>query len=608
MCGISGYAVSDGAVSEDTVRGMARALAHRGPDDEGVWTAREIGLGNRRLAVLDLSSRGHQPMLSHDGRFVMTYNGEVYNYLELKAELGGAFETGTDTEVVLEAFARWGIDSLHRLNGMFGFAIWDRVAECLYLVRDRFGVKPLYYAEWKGALYFASEIKALAAAGVPLEPDTDTWSMYLNYGAYDHDAATFFRGIHKLPPGHYLSWKDGRKTIHCWYDLAERLGMLPRDSRPDHIVMEEYGEILKDAIRIRFRSDVSVGVCLSGGLDSSTLVALLKEIFGADAKVSAYHFACGDPAYDETPWVRRLIRDTQIPLSITYITPREIPALAQEAMMYQEEPFGGIPTLAMVELFKTARKSGTIVLLDGQGLDEQWAGYSYYANVTGARLSARIPVQGALNGATRHDCLSGDFRSSAGPPIFPEPFPSPLDNLRYRDLRYTKLPRALRFNDRASSQVSCELRQPFLDYRLVELAFRQPADRMIRNGQHKFLLRQLVRSLLSGELVEAPKRPVQTPQREWLRGPLREWVESCLSHPAVAQSGWFNLDLLRKEWERYIEGESDNSFYVWQWISVALNQYFIDSLRTCYATVLMSDCSPVHHENRDRHPGDCPPS
>src|SRR5262249_32714255 len=154
--------------------------------------------------------------------------------------------------------------SLHRLNGMFAFAIWDRAEERLYLVRDRFGVKPLYYAEWKGALYFASEIKALAAAGVPLEPNAETWSTYLSYGAYDHNAATFFRGIHKLLPGHYLSWKDGGKTIYRWYDVAERVGMLPRDSRQDHIVMEEYTEILKDSVKIRFRSDVSVGVCLSG--------------------------------------------------------------------------------------------------------------------------------------------------------------------------------------------------------------------------------------------------------------------------------------------------------------------------------------------------------
>jgi asparagine synthase (glutamine-hydrolysing) len=579
MCGISGYVSMKRALPEETIRLMTTPLAHRGPDGQGLWTEPKIALGNRRLAVLDLSPRGGQPMRSHDGRFVMTYNGEVYNYVELKADLQDECETGTDTEVVLEAFAQWGTESLHRLNGMFAFAVWDRLSERLVLVRDRFGVKPLYYAEWDGTLYFASEIKALAAAGVPLEPDPDTWAVYLRHGAYDVDSATFFKGIRRLPPGHYLTWDDGRIDIRQWYALAERVQALGWDERPDGAVALEYHGLLQDAVRLRFRSDVPVGVCLSGGLDSSTLAALLKEVFGTDQSIHTYHFATGDPRYDETPWVRRLLADLRYPLNISYLAARQIPALAEEAIGFQEEPFGGLPTLAMIQLFKEARRAGTIVLLDGQGLDEQWAGYDYYAQASPPVTSGALPVQGALNGTQNPACLAEEFRSRRTQSRYPEPFEDRLQNMRYRDLRFTKLPRALRFNDRASSQASCELREPFLDYRLVELAFRQPARRLIRNGQHKALLRDIVRPLLSPQFTEAPKRPVQTPQREWLRGPLRGWVEACLRDDGITQSGWFDPGQLRRSWDGYLKGAGDNSFPVWQWISVALNRRFIRSMK-----------------------------
>jgi asparagine synthase (glutamine-hydrolysing) len=577
MCGISGYVCSEGAVWEPAVQAMARTLAHRGPDGEGVWVERGAGLGNRRLAVLDLTLRGRQPMVSRNRRYVMTYNGEVYNYAELKAELGMVFESGTDTEVVLEAFARWGTRSFDRLNGMFAFAVWDRLTDTLYLVRDRFGVKPLYYAQVNGVLHFASEVKALAAAGVPIEPDLSTWTTYLSYGASDHGSASFFRNICKLPPGHCLVWHDGAAHVRPWYDLPARVRASGLDLRPDAGVSEEYHALLKDAVSIRFRSDVPVGVCLSGGLDSSTLVALLGELFGPEPGIKAYHFACGDPDYDETPWVTRLLDGLGYELEVAVTTASEIPALAEEAVCFQEEPFGGVPTLAMTQLFRKAREAGTIVLLDGQGLDEQWAGYSYYA--ASEPHVGTVPIQGSTNRAIEDPCLSNEMSAAAAAPVFPEPFGEPLTNRRYRDLRYTKLPRALRFNDRASSQWSCELREPFLDYRLVELAFRQPAHRLIRNGQHKFLLRQLVRPLLSNDFCEAPKRPVQTPQREWMRGPLRDWVESCLSDHSIRQSGWFDVRRLERAWEKYRAGDSDTSFHVWQWISVALNQRFIESVR-----------------------------
>lgn len=580
MCGIAGIVRSEGRVNDAALRAMTRILWHRGPDDEGIWQEGSVGLGNRRLAILDLSFLGRQPMHAADGRRVITYNGEVYNYVELRRELGGEFRTGTDTEVLLHGFARWGEGALDRFNGMFALALWDRQDRTLLLARDRFGVKPLYYTVWRGDLYFASEIKALAAAGVPIEPDRAAWASYLVYGLHDHGPQTFFKDVYRLPPGHLLRWRDGEAQLRSWYDLARILAPARLDDRSEDEVAEEYTGLMADAVRLRFRSDVPVGVTLSGGLDSSTLVGVLHRLFGLDAEIHTYHYATGDPAYDETPWVRRLLEDSCYPLHIAQLRATDVPDLATESAYFQEEPYGGFPTLAMVRLFQQARAHGTVVLLGGEGMDEQWGGYDYYTRaLAGTPPDALGPVQGSRSAPTRPQCLTREFAALAVPLDLPQAFPEALRNWQYRDIRFAKLPRALRFGDRASSQLSRELREPFLDYRLVELALRQPSGRLIRNGEQKVLLRRIAARLLPGEVAEAPKRPVQTPQREWLRGPLRGWVEACLESPALDASGWFDPHGLRREWARYVAGESDNSFAVWQWISVVLNDTILQRLR-----------------------------
>lgn len=580
MCGITGIVRPAGPVNETSLRAMTRILRHRGPDDEGTWTEAGVGLGNRRLAILDLSVSGRQPMPSEDGRWVITYNGEVYNYIELRDELGGTFRTGTDTEVLLRAFARSGEGALEQFNGMFALALWDRRDRTLLLARDRFGVKPVYYTVWRGDLYFASEVKALAAAGAPVEPDRTAWAAYLVYGLHDHGPQTFFKDVYRLPPGHLLRWRNGQAEVRCWYDLARVLAAAHLDDRPEDEVAEEYAGLMADAVRLRFRSDVPVGVTLSGGLDSSTLVGVLHRVFGLGAEIHTYHYATGDPAYDETPWVRRLLEDSRYPLHVAQLRVADVPDLATEVAFFQEEPFGGFPTLAMVRLFQLAMDHGTVVLLGGEGMDEQWGGYDYYARaLAGIPPDGLGPVQGSQSAPTRPECLTREFAALAAPLDSPQPFPDALRNWQYRDIRFTKLPRALRFGDRASSQLSRELREPFLDYRLVELALRQPSDRIIRKGEHKFLLRRIAARLLPGEVAEAPKRPVQTPQREWLRGPLRGWVEACLESPALGASGWFDLTKLRREWVHYLAGETDNSFAVWQWISVALSDAVLRRLR-----------------------------
>lgn len=552
---------------------MVRRQRHRGPDAEGFYSdpGHLAALGHNRLSIIDLSEAGRQPMSDAFGRYWIVFNGEIYNYLELRAELASeySFRTQTDTEVLLAAYDKWGERCLDKLIGMFAFLIWDEKHHTLFAARDRFGVKPLYFHRTSlGGLFLASEIKTLHAAGVPAQQNTKTWATYLSCGLYDHSEGTFWENIESLPAGCHLKWHNGRTTITKWYDLAERIPEL--DSRPLKTVREEYLSLMKDSVRLRFRADVPVGINLSGGLDSSTLLGLVQAVQGEDSDVKAFTFVTGDPNYDELPWVEQMLARTRHPSIKCQITPGEVPALAQSVQAAQDEPFGGLPTLCYARLFEVARREGVIVLLDGQGMDEQWAGYDYYVSTLAEKPAGT--VQGTKESPVRPDCLSAEFRSLAVPFQHIKPFPDELRNTQYRDTRYTKIPRALRFNDRVSMRSSTELREPFLDHRLFELAFKQPPERKIINGTQKWLLRDIAGELLPTGVVEAPKRPLQTPQREWLRGPLRAWATDLIEMSLHNYGdSWLCVDSVQAEWKKFLRAESDNSFYVWQWLSLGLS-------------------------------------
>ncbi len=594
MCGVSGCFGRHW--NRKQLEAMVATQRRRGPDAEGVYInpSKTAGLGHNRLSIIDLSPAGRQPMSNRDGTLRIVFNGEIYNYLELRAELSDyEYRSRTDTEVILAAYERWGAACLDRMIGMFAFLIWNEREQKLFAARDRFGVKPLYYHTGAdGDLLAASEIKALHAAGIFSEPDEVAWASYLTHGLHDHSERTFWKGVRALPPGHYLTWRNGEARITRWYDLAEASGE-EYDSRPVEQVQEEYLSLLTESVRLRFRSDVPVGVNLSGGLDSSTLLALIHAVQGEASETRAFTFICGDPRYDELPWARQMLARTRHPLTISRITPEEVPSLAESVQAAEDEPFGGLPTLAYAKLFAEARQLGVIVLLDGQGMDEQWAGYDYYSGMgsggqgdkeTGRQGELKSPLlpsslsptphsplQGTRSSPVRPECLTVEFRAMAEALDRPSPFSDELRNLQYRDARFTKIPRALRFNDRASMRASTELREPFLDHRLFELALRQPPERKINNGTGKWTLRQITARMLPEGVVEAPKRPVQTPQREWLRGPLKDWAEDRIEAALERLGGaWLDGDAVRTAWKNYCRGESDNSFYVWQWISLDL--------------------------------------
>jgi len=570
MCGIGGVVgCSTTAVSLEAILECQR---HRGPDDRGIYRHPSglAALGHNRLSILDLTPAGHQPMVSDDGRLCITFNGEIYNYLELRAELSTyPFRTRTDTEVILAAYAQWGDGCLDRLIGMFAFLLWDAREMRLLAARDRFGVKPLFYSELPGGgLVFASETTALRAGGVATEPDDVAWATYLAGGLSDYSDRTFWKSIRSLPAGHKLTWQHGRTRVACWYDLADRVGQ-DWDDRPLEHVKDEYLALLKESVALRFRADVPVGINLSGGLDSSTLLGLVQTVQGSESDVKAFTFVTGDSRYDELPWVKQMLAQTRHRSVVCHLAPEAVPELAAAVQLHQDAPFGGLPTLAYSRLFAQARAEGVVVLLDGQGMDEQWAGYDYY--VTADHNGSAAVVQGTGHAVVKPACLTAEFRTLAETLDVPARFPDGLRRLQYRDVRYTKIPRALRFNDRVSMQHSTELREPFLDHRLVELALRQRAERKLQGGIRKWLLRDLTRRLLPNEVVEAPKRPVQTPQREWLRGPLRDWAHANIDLALRAVGGrWLQRERVLNVWQRYVDGDGDNSFYVWQWINLGL--------------------------------------
>lgn len=558
MCGIAGII---GDYSSQQLDSMLLSQSHRGPDAKGKYIDSNFAvLGHNRLAIIDLSQQSNQPFLDSSERYSLVFNGEIYNYIELKNELQYlySFKTESDTEVLLAAYIIYGASCLQKLNGMFSFAIWDSHEKKLFAARDRFGVKPFFYAIKEDSLYFSSEIKALHAAGILKKPHEKVWASYFAYGSYGNPEETFWEGIVQLPGGYLLEFINRQLVLKKWYFFEDEVAKQPNKLNYNQ-AKEHYISLLKDSIHLRFRADVSIGLNVSGGLDSSVLLALVSS----QANVKAYTFYTDNPDYDELPWVESMIAKTKNPLTKVLFQADSVPVFAQKMRWQQDEPYGGIPTLAYAKLFEQARKDKVLVLLDGQGMDEQWAGYDYYTQEN------EVIIQGIADSPFRLNMLSDSFLAKAEKPVYPKPFQEEIFNKQYRDLFYTKIPRALRFNDRISMAFSTELREPFLDYRLVEFAFSLPLDFKIKSGISKFMLREIASEYFGKDLVFSPKRPLQTPQREWLSEDLKEWVEQSFTQIEKSVfSDWFNKEELQKELQLYIEGNRSSSFHIWQCISL----------------------------------------
>ncbi len=546
MCGICGIInFNNRPAEENKLLSMMRAMKHRGPDDEGTYIDDNIGLGFVRLSIIDLSDNGHQPMIDASGQFIIILNGEIYNYIELKQELiskGYHFRSNSDTEVLLHSFIEWGKDCLDKLNGMFAFAILDKKAKSVFLVRDRFGIKPLYYYYDNDSFIFCSEIPPiLNIYNQKNEPDYQSVYDFLVYNRTDQSESTFFRNIFKLPHSSTIEIKDKKIVKTKWYELRDKLTRPPMHPA-------EYREMLISSIQFRLRSDVPVGVCLSGGIDSSTITSILcKKFQRNDIHTFSAVYEKGEKG-DETEYINQY---NSILKNMFFTSPTGESLYSDQNSLIKAhaEPFPTTGIYAQYKVMKLAR--GKVkVLLDGQGADEQLAGYHYFfgyyfkelfEKFRWLRLASEIkhylqhhkstyalkslaylclPFGISENYKEKNTAVHSSFKHQIGSGS--ENVNSLINSRSLNDVLINhfeyKLEHLLKWEDRNSMWFSIESRVPFLDYRLVESTLSQHPDLVINEGNTKALLREAVKDYVPEKIrTRQDKIGFQTPEDNWFR-------------------------------------------------------------------------------------------
>ncbi|RPI13587.1 MAG: asparagine synthase (glutamine-hydrolyzing) [Ignavibacteriae bacterium] len=554
MCGISGIMnLNNAPAAENAIGIMNELIHHRGPDGDGIFVQDNVALGNTRLAIIDLRHEADQPMHDSTGRYVIVYNGEIFNYVELRNELlekGYKFNNNSDTEVILNLYKEYGTECQHKLNGMWALAIWDKKEKTLFCSRDRYGIKPFYYYLDNNRFIFGSEIKQIFSQGVEKTPDDETIYDYLLFNFIDHNEQTFFKNIRKLPAGYQVIIKNNNVRVSGWYKLNENL----IDVTDEKKLYKDFYDLIYDSVRIRLRSDVEVGSCLSGGLDSSTIVCLMHDILKNEGKTDiqkTYTAAYDDPALDERKYVEEVLNQTNS--AKYYLFPESSGLLSDFGRMvwHQEEPFTSASIYAQWCVFKKIHESGIKVVLDGQGSDEILLGYFSFFPFYLKRLMYN-PFKFASSflkgvGTTQQGLMKFSqsfvyFNSPSirykhvlneGENFYNEDFVNNYNrkavfeqnigakNLsanRMANLWNISLPSLLRYEDKNSMAFSVEARLPFLDHRLVEFIFSIPYDYLIRNGWTKFVLRESMKNEIPEDIrLRKGKLAFSVPQKKWLK-------------------------------------------------------------------------------------------
>jgi asparagine synthase (glutamine-hydrolysing) len=584
---------------------MRDSLAHRGPDDAGLWASAADGvtLASRRLAILDLSPRGHMPMHDTSGNLTVVFNGEIYNFLELRRVLQKiySFQSHSDTEVLLAAYSAWGPDFLHLLDGMFAFAIWDSKEHSLFAARDRFGEKPFYYFHRSPLFLFGSEIKAILASGM-MQPEPNPSAIYrfLAYRETDAGEETFFKDILALPAAHALLYSPSQDTLKTWQywdlDTAAEVRLVDDRAYADHFL-----ELLRRSVRRRLLSDVPVGSCLSGGIDSSSIVSLVAE-HRQGIRQSTFSARFEDPQIDEGQYIQPVTKQVSATNHSVYPDPLRMLDEMETLAWHQEHPFVGPSVYAQWCVMRLAQEHGTTVLLDGQGADEGLAGYlvskgfhyrdqlldlhwvtllkslAEQVNHGGsqsilAMMASQLPTATGLWRHFRPEPLAlvTDFSKLAEAPPTPVrvKFKSALHNELYRQLRCSMLPKLLRFADRSSMAFSREARLPFLDHRILEYLFAIPETQKIRGGMTKFVLRNAMRGRLPDTVLKRrDKKGFETPQSVWLSGPLRAWSEDIFRSDTFRERGWIDQKAALEVWGRFISRPNRHQSLLFRWLSL----------------------------------------
>jgi asparagine synthase (glutamine-hydrolysing) len=607
LCGITGFTHRGGEFDADRIRAATDSLIHRGPDQQGVYESQFVSLGAVRLKIIDLQG-GDQPMLSDDGNTVLIFNGEIYNHRELRAELeshGEKFKTNSDTEVVLRAFLRWDKDCFARLRGMFALAVWSQDARRLVLARDRLGIKPLYFNLRGGELYFGSELKTIFAhPEFTRELDFTGLQYYLslNYVPCPH---TLVRGIEKLPPGHLLEWQDGDVEMEAYW----RLRFEPQKQKSLEGAQEELDSLLRESVRDHLISDVPLGIWLSGGVDSSTILHYTRELCASRVKTFSISFA--GRTFDEASYIRDIAKRYDTEHHELDVNPTlDLPAAIEELAYYSDEPFADAGALPVWFLSALSRKHVTVAL-SGEGADELFGGYiTYAADRYAARAqSVAPPIRRGLLGLLRHWPVSNDKISleykvkrflegsllpadeahtywngtfstaqrdqfvlqrnrASVKDLFDSDLPAAdgrgsLNRYLAFDQRYYLADDILQKVDRMSMAHSLEVRPPFLDHRLVEFAARLPEHMKINGRQHKVVLKRLMQSKLPGSVLRRPKTGLDIPAHDWLRGALRPLLMDTLSAAAIDDTHLFRRDRIESFISDHVERRANLGYHLW---------------------------------------------
>jgi asparagine synthase (glutamine-hydrolysing) len=619
-----------GALDRGVLERMTRQMHHRGPDGEGIWISQDggVGFGHRRLSIIDLSSAGAQPMASASGRYVMTYNGEIYNFADLRAELetgGHSFRGHSDTEVMLAAFERWGVDAaVERFVGMFAFAVWDHREELLHLVRDRLGIKPLFYADVKGALVFGSDLRAVQAfPDVRNNISRVALGQYLRY-SYVPAPHTILEGVYKLHPGTIMTFRRGVKPdFRRFWDMTDvaHHGLTNPFSGPAEEVETEFERLLRDSVRRHMVSDVPIGAFLSGGIDSSTVTALMQQ--ESPGRVRTFSIGFREDRYNEAHYAAGVAKHLGTDHSELYVTDQEARDTIPSLPDIYDEPFADVSQIPTYLVSRLARKQVTVVL-SGDGGDELFGGYNRYLFVKSfwRRLKAapkplRRLIAAALRTASpatwdKAFALAGRVLPDHLLPALPgqkmykiaallssadvgelhlrviSQWPSPeqlvvdfqgpdipwgcdlgalLDQddvarQMYWDTRTYLVDDILQKLDRASMYVGLEGRVPLLDHRVVEFAWKVPLSMKFRQDQGKWILKRVLGRHVPKELYERPKMGFNVPIDDWLRGPLRDWAESYLGVTDLKRAG-LNPAPIRSAWEQHLGGRVDRGTALW---------------------------------------------
>ena len=636
MCGIAGiYHLNKYPADVNQLQRMATLIRHRGPDDEGYFLANtssgkhkhcyggdtipelkrkisplindiqaDLALGFRRLSIIDLTVNGHQPMSNPDGSLWLVFNGEIYNYIELREELqsmGYRFHSGSDSEVILNAYDCWGTECLNRFNGMWSFALWDQQKRRLFCARDRFGVKPFYYFFDGQRLVFGSEIKEILACEVPRDLDQDVIFKSFSIGTFlNNSSGTYFSQIKVLPHSHYMLAGEEGISIHRYYDLPfERFETFGEDFEE---ASRQYRDIFTDAVKLRMRSDVEVGSALSGGLDSSAIVTVAAGYTDKQFKTFSSYYTV-DPRYDERQWIDLVVNKTGASAHYVSAGPEQVMRDIGKITRIHDYPVMTSSPLAQYYVMQLARERGVTVLLDGQGSDEITGGYNhafyrYYADLLGqfrlgkffseyfgylalntkgsapakviktiASLLMKEQALYRMESKFKFNLLHLHYRPSISfDEITDLKGKGRLSNFLYNQVMANCIQTLLHYEDRNSMAHSLESRVPFLDYRLVELAFSLPSSYKIHRNWGKYIHRESLNSIVPREIMERKDKIgfLAPGEGYWMRNEMKDFFRDVFHSPEFRNRGIFRHEKVAREYDAYLKGENNHAGMLWQ--------------------------------------------